>query len=92
MNIPTLKERLFKKIELKTNRLFAPARGKRLNNTDFSVISNNCLGGIVYEYSGLQKLSPTVGCYYFADDYIKFISRLDYYLKQELKFIKRCSL
>lgn len=84
---PTLKERLFHKIELKTNWLFASARRKRLNNIDFSIISNNCWGGICYEYFGLQKLSPTVGCYFFANDYIKFISRLEYYLKQELRFI-----
>ena len=87
MKRPTFLERLLHKIELKTNFLLASVRRKRLNNTDFTIISNNCFGGIVYEYFGLQKLSPTVGCYFFADDYLKFISRLDYYLNQELNFI-----
>ncbi len=84
---PTLKERLIHKLELKTNWIFASSRRKKLNNTDFTIISNNCWGGLVYEYFGLPKLSPTVGCYFFAEDYLKFICNLKYYLENELKFI-----
>ena len=38
---PTLKEKVIRKIEAKTNWLFASVRRKRLTNTDFSIISNN---------------------------------------------------
>lgn len=84
---PTLKERILHKLELKTNWFFAPSRRKRLNNTDFTIISNNCWGGHVYEYFGLPKLSPTVGCYFFAEDYIKFVENFDFYINQKLDFI-----
>ena len=87
MHKPTLKERIFRKIESKTNWLFASGRRKRLNNTDFTIISNNCWGGICYEYFGLKKQSPTIGCYFFAEDYLRFISNLKFYLNKKLEFI-----
>lgn len=83
----SLIERIVHKIYIETRPLLAGLRRLKLNNTDFSIISNNCWGGIVYEHFGLPKLSPTIGLYFFADDYVKFISRLDYYLKLELKMI-----
>ena len=81
-------ERVLHKIYLSTRSIFAKKRRKKLNNTDFTIISNNCWGGVVYEHFGLQKLSPTVGLYFFADDYVKFINRLEYYLSLDLKMIK----
>ena len=60
---------------------------KRINNTDFSIISNNCWGGVIYEFFGLQKNSPTVGCYFFAKDYIKFIGDLKKYCSMQIKMI-----
>lgn len=39
----------------------------------------------MYEWYGLKKKSPTVGCFMFADDYIKFISNLKYYLSLEIE-------
>ena len=32
-------------------------------------------------------MSPTIGLYFYAEDYVKFCSKLEYYLEQELKFI-----
>ena len=32
------------------------------------------------EVYGLRKNSPTVGCYFFSDDYLKFIERLKFYV------------
>lgn len=75
------------KIGEKTNPYLAPFRRKKLNNLDFTIISNNCWGGVCYEYYGLQKQSPTVGMYFFADEYIRFLSDLRGYLGQELKIV-----
>lgn len=84
---PTFKERLNNKIEEKTNWIFGPFRRKKLNNTDFTIISNNCWGAHVYEYFALQKQSPTVGCYFFAEDYIKLLENFKYNINQKLCFI-----
>lgn len=56
-------------------------------NRKFSIISNNCWGGLVYQYFGLPYTSPTIGLFFMDDDYIKFLECLDYYLEQPLKFI-----
>ena len=42
---------------------------------------------MIYEAFDLPKQSPTVGAYFFADDYIKFIQKLRYYITLEIKFI-----
>lgn len=86
----TLKQKVlfnYHRIEVKTRPFLAPIRRKRLNNTDFTIISNNCWGGICYEYYGIQKLSPTVGTYFYADDYIRFIKNLQYYFSLDVKMI-----
>lgn len=62
-------------------------KNKKLLNKEFTIISNNCWGGTVYEAYNLQKQSPTVGMFFMADDYIKFISNLEEYLQAELQFI-----
>lgn len=74
---------------LKINRkLFANIRLKKINKKDFTIISNNCWGGMIYESYNLPKQSPTVGLYFFADDYIKFLKELKNNLNKELIFIK----
>ena len=42
---------------------------------------------MAYEYFGLPKLSPTVGVYFFADDYIKFLENFTYYIAKDIKII-----
>lgn len=54
---------------------------------DFSIISNNCWAGRVYQYLDMPYLSPTAGLYFFAPDYIRFVSNLKHYLGCKLEFI-----
>ena len=63
-------------------------RGRKLNNTNFTIISNNCWGGTVYEAYNLPKESPTVGMFFMAKDYIEFLSDLKGYVNGKLTFIK----
>ena len=60
-----------------------------LKNRDFTIISNNCWGGHIYRYFGMKYLSPTIGLYFFADDYIKFVTNFEHYINCELTFIPR---
>ena len=59
---------------------------KSLKNTDFSLISSNCNGGVVCSDLGLQFKSPFVNLFLTASDYIKLLQDLDYYMAQELVF------
>lgn len=53
----------------------------------FSIISNNCWAGHVYRYYGLNYLTPTVGLYFFAPEYIKFIKDLRKNIELDINFI-----
>lgn len=44
MFTPSMYERIKHQIAKKTQRYYAPIKRKRLNNTDFTIISNNCWG------------------------------------------------
>lgn len=54
----------------------AKERQKKLLGKDFTIISNNCWGGMIYESYNLPKNSPTVGLFFFAEDYIRFLKDL----------------
>lgn len=75
----------FKKFFYEIRRFFVK---KSIKNKNFSVISNNCWAGRVYQYLDMPYLSPTAGLYFFAPDYIKFVSDLRRYLSTELRFIE----
>lgn len=78
---------LYVKLQEKLNPILSKYRVMKLNNTDFTIISNNCWSGNVYRHFGLAYLTPTVGLYIFASDYIKFIQNLKYYTTNELIFV-----
>lgn len=58
---------------------------KQLNNRDFSIICNDCVGGMVLHDFKMEFRSPTVNMWCSAEDYIKFVSNLEDYLKLEPK-------
>lgn len=47
---------------------------RRLRNTlgDISILSSNCVGGRLSELAGEPYRSPTVGLWFWADDFLKF--------------------
>lgn len=69
-------ERTIHKIGEKMNPILGPIRRKKLNNTDFTIIANNCWAGVCYEWFNMPKQSPTVGMYFFPDEYINFLTNL----------------
>ena len=66
----------------------ADYRKKRLNSTEFTIISNNCWGGMIYESYNLPKESPTVGMFFMAEDYITFLTDLRGFINGKIEFIK----
>lgn len=58
-----------------------------LHSKDFSIISNNCTGGYVYQYYGVAYNTPTEGLYFTTEDYLKIIQRPEYYFKHEVELI-----
>ena len=66
-------------------RLRAPVRRIGLENRDFSILANNCWGGIVSRDRRLPYNSPTCGTYFFSKDYLRFLSDPRRYLGMELE-------
>ena len=69
------------------NFLYSSKRRSKLKKKEFSIISNNCWGGLVYPYYALPYMSPTAGLYFFDEDYIKFVCELKKYMQMDLIFI-----
>ena len=86
--MPTLEGLRLKLLKYpRTGKQFTSRRIKQMKQTDFTIISNNCWGGMIYESYGLSKQSPTVGMFFMAPDYIKFVSDLKAYTTGEIRFI-----
>jgi uncharacterized protein (DUF1919 family) len=62
---------------------------RKLKNRDFTIISDNCWGGFVYQRFGLEYKSPFIGLFLTAPDYIKLLSNLHYYMNLNLRFIEK---
>lgn len=81
----------YEAVRLKVRRSYAKAtaslRRRSLVSPDFTIISNNCWAGLVYQSYGIPYKTPTVGLYFMAEDYIKFVSALHDYLEMSLEFI-----
>lgn len=59
---------------------------KKLKNKDFTIFSQNCIGGIMYHDLGHKFCSPTVNMLFTAKDFIKFMKNVHWYLEQEIVF------
>jgi len=75
---------LFKSI----NSVISSSFRRRLHNRDFTILSSNCIAGVIYNRLGLQFLSPTINMFFTQPDFVEFCLNLDYYLCQPLQFEK----
>lgn len=66
------------------HRLYIERKRRRLKNMSPTIISSNCNGGIILHDLGLKFNTPTINLYFEPEDFLKFVSRLDYYTQQEL--------
>lgn len=76
------KNKVLSKIRIFLSRIYALKILKLTN--DISIISNNCVGGLLYHDLGWKFLSPTVNCFFMADDYLKYLLNMPYYNSLEV--------
>lgn len=57
---------------------------QKLQNQDFSIISSNCIGGIIYHQLGLRFLSPTINLWFKPSDFLTLLIHLRLYMQCEL--------
>ena len=73
-----------KKLKKRIIRLCAPFRRLGLKNRNYWIISNNCWVGIKTRNFGLPYRFPTCGTFFFAKEYLRFLSDLKGHLEAEL--------
>ena len=56
-----------------------------VNAERFSIISQNCIGGVIYHDLGMQFLSPTINTFIPEPDFVKLVSNLRHYMEQDLE-------
>ena len=59
-----------------------------LRPRDFTVLSNNCFGGFVYQRYGLPYKTPTAGLFFMPADYLRLLSDPRRYFSAPLVFIE----
>lgn len=57
----------------------------RLKQEKVSILSNYCLGGLVYKELGLKMLSPTINMICNGADFFKFLSNYKFYLNKKME-------
>ncbi|MCI8484003.1 MAG: DUF1919 domain-containing protein [Lachnospiraceae bacterium] len=61
---------------------------KRFHNPGVSIISSNCVAGVLYHSLNLQFRSPTINLWFENEDFIKFCEHLEHYLSLELTDVR----
>ena len=77
------------KLRSAAKRAYRSLRRLRLRNRDFSLITNNCIAGIIYHDLGLPFRSPTINLFFENEDFFRFAGHLEHYLSCEMEELHR---
>lgn len=81
--VPRLFERLMHFIRRK---IILPVRKNKLKNHTFSIIANDCIGGVMYHDLGEKFRTPTINLWFpEPNQFLTFCEHLDYYLSLPLE-------
>lgn len=83
--ILSLRRRIAPKFRDKVNQ---EIREKLKDTKEFTIFSNNCLGGVFYHDAGRRFTSPLINTAMDGEDFLKFLSNPKHYLSSEMEFFK----
>lgn len=61
----------------------------KLKSSNVSILSNFCLGGVIYKELGLKILSPTINMFCLGKNYLEFLENYKQYLFAEMKVYRQ---
>lgn len=77
---------VLQRIKRKMKRILIEYRFRRRNNNkDFTLIAQNCIGGLIYSALGLPFKSPTIKMFIEDMNFIKLVENLEYYMSVPAK-------
>lgn len=53
---------------------------KKIKNNDITLISQNCLGGVIYHDFGMPLNSPTINMFIEDENFVKLVENIEHYL------------
>ena len=62
-----------------------PIERRKLKNNNFTIISNTCIGGVIYHDMNMKFLTPTINLYIKPTDFVKFLENMEYYLNLKIE-------
>lgn len=71
------------KLQRAKNKLTINMARAKLRVENVTIISQNCIGGVLYHDMGMQFASPTIDLFFSCPDFVRFVQALDYYLRLE---------
>jgi uncharacterized protein (DUF1919 family) len=80
------KPHLWEPLKIWRRQLAAQLMRARVANRNFTIISNDCFGGMAYEELGMRYDSPFVGLFLTIEDYMQLLRRLPWYCGQPVHF------
>jgi uncharacterized protein (DUF1919 family) len=83
------KPRVWEPVKIWRRQLAARLMRRRVTNRDFTIVSNDCWGGMAYEELGLRYDSPFVGLFLTPEDYMQLLRRLRFYCENRIEFVTR---
>lgn len=83
----SLSKRIYNKFNQIVRNITNQTRRKKLQNTNFSVLSHNCTGGFMLHDLGQKFCSPFVNLYLSPADFIRYLKKIEHYRQQSLEFI-----
>lgn len=58
-------------------------KNRQLQNRDVTIVSNNCIAGVIYHDCGLRFLSPTVNLWFHTEDFFTYAANILEYSPQQ---------
>lgn len=88
---PSMPRRLLLAVRKKVAKKYRPSLDTKIRATlkdakQFTIFSNNCLGGVFYHDADQQFTSPLINTAMDGDDFLKFLEKPRYYLEYEMEF------
>ena len=59
---------------------------QRVTTRDFTIVSNDCWGGMAYEELGRRYDTPFVGLFLMPEDYARLLPRLRFFCESQVEF------
>lgn len=78
-------KRIDNRLVREKNKILISKAKQQLKENDFTIISQNCIGGVLYHDMGMEFLSPTINTFISAPDFIKLVQQLKYYLEMDIE-------